>query len=472
MVFSSFIFISVFLPLVLAAYFLLPKKIRNLVLVIASLAFYTWGEARTSLALIVLLTTVNFYLGKLIGEAQRERRKRLIVFAVALNLGVLIVFKYAAFVLMSLNEVLALGDLPTLPVPRMDLPLGISFFTFHSISCLVDIYRGLFPPQRSFTGFFLYIVNFPQLIAGPIIRYRQIVNQLGSRTVGYSDFEYGVLRFTGGLGKKLLLADPVGAIADSAVGIPTTDLTTAAAWLCLACYTLQIYFDFSGYSDMAVGLARMFGFRFPENFHYPYAAPSVQDFLRRWHLTLSAWFRDYVYIPLGGNRGGTLATFRNLWIVFFLTGAWHGASWNFIVWGMWHGFFLALERLGPVARVMEATPHVLRNAYVLLIVMIGWVFFRANDLPHAIAYLRRMFAFDPVVDPPIRAFDLVTSQTLVAIALTSCFAFPLWAWVKDHWWRRIDERNFVAGGVVRSGFLAAVVIPFLSAMGIPPTSPL
>ena len=231
MVFSSFIFISVFLPLVLAAYFLLPKKIRNLVLVIASLAFYTWGEARTSLVLIVLLTTVNFYLGKLIGEAQRERRKRLIVLAVALNLGVLIVFKYAAFVLMNLNEVLALGDLPTLPVPRMDLPLGISFFTFHSISCLVDIYRGLFPPQRSFTAFFLYIVNFPQLIAGPIIRYRQIVNQLGSRTVGYSDFEYGVLRFTGGLGKKLLLADPVGAIADAVFGIPTTDLTTAAAWL-------------------------------------------------------------------------------------------------------------------------------------------------------------------------------------------------------------------------------------------------
>jgi alginate O-acetyltransferase complex protein AlgI len=471
MVFSSPIFVCVFLPLVLAVYFLLPKSANNIVLVAASLAFYGWGDPVAALALIVPSVLVNFYLGRLIGAAEGARRKRLIVAAIALNLLVLIVFKYAAFIVTNLNVALAFAHLPVLRVPRIDLPLGISFFTFHIISYLVDIYRGLFPPQRSLAAFALYIVNFPQLIAGPIIRYRQMVDQLGARAVGYGDLEYGVLRFTAGLGKKLLLADPIGGIADAVFAVPPSDLTTGAAWLGLACYTLQIYFDFSGYSDMAIGLARMFGFRFPENFNYPYAATSIQDFWRRWHMTLSAWFRDYVYIPLGGNRHGELTTLRNLWIVFFLTGAWHGASWNFIVWGLWHGLFLALERLAPVARALEALPRLARTLYTLAVVMVGWVFFRANDLTHALAYLRRMFALDPLYVSPVAAFDLVTGRTVAMVALAACFAFPVWAWIKGRWWRDGEVCGAAAVSLAQAAFVAVVMMLSFATMVSQQASP-
>ena len=264
-----------------------------------------------------------------------------------MNIAILIAFKYTHFILVNINDVLTVLGAPTVRVPAIPLPLGISFFTFHILSYLIDVYRGSLPPQPSLSAFTLYIINFPQLIAGPIIRYRQIANQLASRTPTLGDVEYGVLRFVTGLAKKLLIADPIGQIADVIFGVAPAELTTGAAWLGVACYALQIYFDFSGYSDMAIGLARMFGFRFPENFNYPYSAVSIQDFWRRWHMTLSAWFRDYVYIPLGGNRFGSWHTVRNLWLVFFLTGAWHGASWNFVIWGLWHGLFLSLERLAP-----------------------------------------------------------------------------------------------------------------------------
>jgi alginate O-acetyltransferase complex protein AlgI len=435
MVFSSPTFICLFLPLALAFYFLLPKSMNNAVLVAASLVFYGWGDPVAALALIVPSVVLNFHLGRMIGTADGPRRRRLVTLAIAINLGVLIAFKYTGFIASNLNEVLALVGLLPVPVPNVPLPLGVSFFTFHILSYLIDIYRGVLPPQASLAAFTLYIVNFPQLIAGPIIRYKQIAAQLPSRAVEATDLEYGVLRFVTGLAKKLLIADPLGGIADVIFGVTAPELSPGAAWLGVICYALQIYFDFSGYSDMAIGLARMFGFRFPENFNYPYSAISIQDFWRRWHITLSAWFRDYVYIPLGGNRFGQWETVRNLWLVFLLTGAWHGASWNFIVWGLWHGLFLSLERVPAIGLLLERLPRVLRTAYVLLVVLIGWVFFRAPTLEHATAYLKRMFAFAAHDDAALRAFDLVTWHSLAVIAIAFALSLPLWprlrAWIGE-----------------------------------------
>jgi len=426
MVFSSPTFICLFLPLTLAWYFLLPRSANNAVLVGASIVFYGWGDPVAALALIVPSVLMNFQLGRMIAAAEGPRRRSVLILSVAVNLAILIAFKYTRFILGNLNDVLVFLGAPTVHVPEIPLPLGISFFTFHILSYLIDVYRGSLPPQPSLSAFALYIINFPQLIAGPIIRYRQIADQLAARTTTLDDFEYGVLRFVTGLGKKLLIADPIGQIADIVFGVAPPELTTGAAWLGVSCYALQIYFDFSGYSDMAIGLARMFGFRFPENFNYPYSAVSIQDFWRRWHMTLSAWFRDYVYIPLGGNRGGRWQTVRNLWLVFFLTGAWHGASWNFVIWGLWHGLFLALERLSPVAAMLERTPRILRTGYTLMVVLIGWVFFRAPTLDHALSYLGRMFAFDFESESLLRAFDLITPHSLAVIAIAFALSQPLW----------------------------------------------
>jgi len=468
MVFSSPTFICLFLPLTLVVYFLLPKAWNNAVLVAASLVFYAWGDPVAALALIIPSVALNFQLGRLIGAAQGQRRQRLVTLAIAINLAVLIAFKYAGFVIGNLNEVLAHVGAAPLPLPEVPLPLGISFFTFHILSYLIDVYRGVLPPQQSLSAFALYIVNFPQLIAGPIVRYKQIADQLTLRIATAGDVEYGVLRFVTGLGKKLLIADPVGQIADVTFGMPAAELSAGAAWLGVACYALQIYFDFSGYSDMAIGLARMFGFRFPENFNYPYAAVSIQDFWRRWHMTLSAWFRDYVYIPLGGNRFGPWKTVRNLWLVFFLTGAWHGASWNFIIWGLWHGLFLSLERIPALALRLERTPRVIRTGYALAVVLIGWVFFRAPTLEHALAYLGRMFAPAPQGDLLLGTFDLITWRSLAVIAVAFALSLPLWPKLRDGA-RRAGSRDPLRWA--SSAYVAAVMLLSFAAMAAQENSP-
>ena len=471
MVFSSPIFICVFLPLVLAVYYLLPKAANNAVLVVASLVFYAWGDPVAALFLIIPSVAINFYLGKMVGSASGLRRRQAITAAVAFNLILLIIFKYSPFLVSNINTALAAAGAPALPVPQITLPLGISFFTFHIISYLVDIYRGLFPPQPSLAAFTLYILNFPQLIAGPIIRYKQMVGQLGQRTVVFGDIEYGVLRFVTGLAKKLLIADPLGEVADAVFSIPASDLTTGAAWLGVSCYALQIYFDFSGYSDMAIGLARMFGFRFPENFNYPYAADSIQDFWRRWHMTLSAWFRDYVYIPLGGNRFGSWSTVRNLWLVFLLTGAWHGASWNFVVWGLWYGLFLSLERIGIVSRLMDRLPYLVRVIYVLFVVLVGWVFFRAPTLDYAVAFLGRMFGLGQQFAEPVALFDLVAPRMLAMIVLAFCLALPLWPRVRGAWQRWMDERRAALGDLANAGYVAVIMLLSLATMASQQNSP-
>src|SRR3954451_9725150 len=430
MVFSSPTFVCLFLPLTLALYFLLPKSMNNALLVAASLVFYAWGDPVAALALIIPSVMLNFYFGRIIGASDGARRRMVVVAAIAFNLAVLIAFKYMRFLVGNLNDVLLVFGAPALRVPDIPLPLGISFFTFHILSYLIDIYRGALSPQKSLPAFALYIVNFPQLIAGPIIRYRQIADQLPGRTVTASDFEYGVLRFVTGLAKKLLIADPIGQIADVIFGVPAAELSTGAAWLGVICYALQIYFDFSGYSDMAIGIARMFGFRFPENFNYPYSAVSIQDFWRRWHMTLSAWFRDYVYIPLGGSRGGFWPTARNLWIVFLLCGAWHGASWNFIIWGMWHGLFLSIERIGIVERTLSCTPAVLRNIYVLVVVLVGWVFFRSLTLDQALDMLTRMFGLHQGSQTTLSLSSSVAAPTMELIVAAACFSYPVWPYLQ------------------------------------------
>ena len=430
MVFSNLTFVCLFLPIVLALYHGAPHSVRNLVLVVASMAFYVWG-GRIAIVLVLVSIAVNFMLGRAIAAADAERRTRLIRWSVAGNLLVLIIFKYADFLADNANVVLAAFGDWKIPDPKLPLPLGISFITFHIISYLVDVYRGTAEAQRSPVPFALYILNFPQLVAGPIIRYRPMAPQLARREIAFEDIDAGIMRFVAGLAKKLLIANPVGAVADQLFAIEPSGLPTWALWLAVVCYALQIYFDFSGYSDMAIGIARMFGFRFPENFNYPYTATSIQDFWRRWHITLSAWFRDYVYLPLGGNRGSLWRTTINLWIVFLLCGAWHGASWNFIVWGMWHGLFLSIERIGAVHRLLTSLPRFVRAAYVMLIVLIGWVFFRQTSLDLAFEMLWRMFVPVATAGNVLLISAQVPPPTLVLIAAAMVFACPVWPALKE-----------------------------------------
>ncbi len=386
MVFSSPIFLFAFLPLVLLLYYAAPGGLRNALLLAASLFFYAWGEVAYVLVMLASIAA-NYLAGLAIGAA-RHRRAALIA-GIAGNLALLGAFKYAGFFVENLNAALPALGIGALPVPQLHLPLGISFFTFQAMSYLVDVYRGEAPVQRSPWRVALYIALFPQLIAGPIVRYHDVAGQLASRRHDLDGFAYGVERFIYGLGKKLLIANPLGEVADAAFGVPAGELGTTLAWIGVVAYTLQIYFDFSGYSDMAIGLGRMFGFRFLENFDYPYVSQSIREFWRRWHISLSTWFRDYLYIPLGGNRISPVRTYLNLVVVFLLCGLWHGASWNFVVWGALHGAFLALERAG-LERRLGRLSRALRHAYVLAVVMVGWVFFRADDLPAALRYLGAM----------------------------------------------------------------------------------
>ncbi len=389
MVFSSAIFLFWFLPLLLAAYFLLPRACRNALLLLASILFYFWG-ARRHVFLLLASIAMNYVFGLWLDRVQEPRRRRWVLcLAIVVNLGLLGTYKYATFLIHNVNALLALGGLPAVTVPIVPLPLGISFFTFHALSYVMDVYRRQVRALRSVVDFALYIAFFPQSIAGPIVRYHDVAEQLQGRVHSEEGFAHGARQFILGLAKKMLLANTLAVPADAIFGLPSSALTCGLAWLGAACYTLQIYFDFSGYSDMAIGLARLFGFAFRPNFHYPYIASSITEFWRRWHISLSSWFRDYLYIPLGGNRGGRARTYANLVTVFLLCGLWHGASWTFIAWGLYHGTFLVLERLG-LQRRLERLPALLQHAYTLGVVVIGWVLFRAKSFAAAAGMLGAM----------------------------------------------------------------------------------
>jgi alginate O-acetyltransferase complex protein AlgI len=389
MVFSSAVFVFLFLPVVLGVYFLLPKRLWNAWLLLASLFFYAWGER---LFVLVMLASIvaNYGFGLLV-ERFRERPpiKLVMAGAVAVNLGLLIGYKYANFIVHSINPVLVALSLRPIALGPVHLPIGISFFTFHALSYVVDVYRGHVRAQKDPVKIALYVTLFPQLIAGPILRFHEVADQFVSRRVRLAGFAHGVQRFIIGLAKKVLVANPLASPADQIFALPVSNLTTGVAWLGIASYTLQIYFDFSGYSDMAIGLGKMFGFNFPENFNYPYISRSIKEFWRRWHISLSTWFRDYLYIPLGGNRVSQPRMYFNLLTVFFLCGLWHGASWTFVVWGLYHGTFLILERPGITQR-LQTLWRPLSHIYTLLVVMVGWVFFRAETFSDATGYLRAM----------------------------------------------------------------------------------
>lgn len=429
MVFSSIEFLFFFLPIAIGVYFLVPVAARNAVLLIASLVFYLWGSGALVVILIASIV-VNFGFGALVARGRAGDDRRLtgigIAGAVVANLAILGYFKYANFIVDQVNNVGVTAGLGTIAWDGVILPIGISFFTFQAMSYVFDVARGAARPARSLFDFALYVAMFPQLVAGPIVRYASVAEELIARKTGFDDFVEGAQRFALGLVKKVVVADTVAPIADAAFSASGGDLTFATAWLGLIAYTIQIYFDFSGYSDMAIGLGRILGFRFPENFDRPYSAHSITEFWRRWHISLSSWFRDYLYIPLGGNRFGPWRTYANLWIVFLVTGLWHGAAWTFILWGCWHGLLLALERAsGWREHRFEALPAVvLARTLTLLLVMAGWVLFRAPDLAAAGSYYLALATPDlaGLSDAAARA---ATNRASVVLALAAIvFVLP------------------------------------------------
>ncbi len=386
MVFSSAVFLCIYLPLVLLGYYICPKKWRNLFLLIVSLVFYAWGEPKYVL-LMMFSILINYIFGRLM-DKNRENRRRLklmLVLSVVIDLGLLGFFKYTDFIITNLNAAFSTG----FDLLNVALPIGISFYTFQAMSYTIDVYRGDVKVQKNLIDFGMYISMFPQLIAGPIVRYSDVEAQLKDRSVTTGDFADGIMRFVVGLGKKVLLANQIGALWTEIYGLggATSALT---AWLGAAAYTFQIYFDFSGYSDMAIGLGKMLGFKFPENFRYPYESLSITDFWRRWHITLSTWFKEYLYIPLGGNRRGLMRQALNLLIVWTLTGFWHGAGWNFIMWGLYYFAILLIEKLF-LLKALDKLPKLLRHVYSLLLIVVGWVIFACDDVSALLPYLGSMF---------------------------------------------------------------------------------
>jgi alginate O-acetyltransferase complex protein AlgI len=401
---------------------------RNLWLLAFSILFYAWGEA-AFVILVLISTLLNFLLGRWVDhETDPTRRKGAVAVAVVLNIGALVFFKYANFLVDNVNSLLALAKISPLQLAPVRLPIGISFVTFHALSYILDVYRRKWPSARNPADVALYVFFFPQLVAGPILRWSGIAPQLAQRVVTRDGFADGIKRFVTGLAKKMIIANAVAVPADAIFALPPEQCSTAIAWLGVACYTIQIYFDFSGYSDMAVGLGKMFGFTFLENFNFPYIARSMTDFWRRWHISLSSWFRDYLYIPLGGNRYGLGRTFFNLLTVFFLCGLWHGASWTFVIWGLYNGAFLILERT-RFGQLVERLPSPAQHLYLVFTMMIGWLIFRADTFTHALSLFGTLFGqgVGANVQPLSR---YLTHQVTFALIAGAIFSTPVWSSLK------------------------------------------
>lgn len=396
MVFSSVIFLVYFLPIFLTVYFLVPKSFKNPVLLLSSIFFYAWGAPLFIFA-ILLTTTVDFYFVKLLSNASDDKKRKLwLILSLSLNVGMLFYFKYCNFFIENINAVLNACGVQEVSWTKVILPIGISFYTFESITYVVDVYRRLHKPLDNFWQYQLYIICFPKLIAGPIIRYHEISDQIADRSANdtIDNKLTGFYRFCLGLGKKVLIANVMAAKADEIFGMAPTELTTSLAWIGMLAYTFQIYFDFSGYSDMALGIGKMIGFKFPENFDNPYTSQSITEFWRRWHMTLGSWMKNYLYIPLGGNKvESKTRLYFNLWLVFLASGFWHGAAWTFIIWGVYHGFWLVLERMF-LGGVYKKIGKFASTVVCFLLVAVGWVFFRADTTSGAFHFVKQLFAFD------------------------------------------------------------------------------
>ena len=426
MVFSSLEFIFVFLASVLAVYYLVPPKARNIVLLLFSLVFYGWGEP-VYVFLMIATITVDCICGYIIGrdlDSKPKRAKVTLIVSIVINLALLGVFKYYDFFAGTLNSLLGRGVFPTL---GLTLPIGISFYTFQALSYVIDVYRRDARVQKNIAAFGTYVTLFPQLIAGPIVRYADVDDQLRERTHSLTLFASGCRTFICGLAKKILLANAAGAMWNSLSAAAEPD--ALGAWLAIVFYTFQIYFDFSGYSDMAIGLGKMFGFSFRENFYYPYVSESITEFWRRWHISLSTWFREYVYIPLGGNRKGVGRTYFNLFCVWLLTGLWHGASWNFVLWGLYYFALLVIEKTF-LLRLLERAPKFLRHIYSMAAVIFGWLLFVIEDVSSIGAYLSRMFGGTGVFATQITVYELVRNLVFLAILILASTPAPKKLWYK------------------------------------------
>ena len=413
-------FLFVFLPLVIALYYLCRRELRNYILLAASVIFYAWGEPKYFLVMM-LVVAVNYFCALLM-DRFRSWRKLFITLAILTNFGVLGYFKYTNFLIENLNLLFHNAIDPI----QVVMPIGISFYIFQSVSYLIDVYRGETPAQRDFYKLFLYIALFPQLIAGPIVKYHDVADQIDHREFQFEHFAYGIKRFIIGLAKKMLIANVMGAVADRIFEANGFHYPCWMTWVGALAYTFQIYYDFSGYSDMAIGLGAIFGFRFLENFNYPYISRTITEFWRRWHISLSTWFKEYLYIPLGGNRVSKGRNLFNLFVVFVATGVWHGASWNFVVWGLWHGFFIILEKLSSLPKKELKVPaKILCHIYTLLVVVIGWVMFRADTLSDAWIYLKRMFAINTESQVLVHWMMYLTYEEISVFAIAFICSFPL-----------------------------------------------
>ncbi len=448
MVFSSLVFIFVFLPITIAAYYIAPKSLRNVFLLIASLVFYAWGEP-VYIVLMVFSILVS-YTGGLLIDSYRKRRLIAQIFfitAMVINLGLLCFFKYYGFILANINHLTSLH----MASAALPLPLGISFYTFQSISYLIDIYRGKVPVQKNIITFGMYKSMFPQLVAGPIVKYVDIFQELDRRNESLGLFGEGAELFIIGLAKKVLLANNIALLWKTINAMPMGELSVLSAWLGIVAFTFQIYFDFSGYTDMALGLGKMLGFHLPQNFNYPYVSRTVTEFWRRWHISLGSWFREYVYIPLGGNREGLVKQLRNLIVVWFLTGLWHGASWNFVLWGLYFGAFVTAEKLFLI-RWLEHRPRWLGHIYTMLVVMVGWVLFEYESLGQAARFIGRLFGYgSPALWDGNGLYYLYTNGVLLLV-LALC-STPLAGALSRTVARRLGTASAVVIPVVYMGLL-------------------
>lgn len=413
-------FLGLFLPVVCIVYFFAKQSIRNYILLIASFIFYAWGGI-DYLAIMILTIAVNYF-GAVLLDKYRNVKKVILSLTVVVNLSFLVYFKYFNFLIENYNSILS-TDVSFIKVV---MPIGISFYTFQAMSYLIDVYREEVPAQKDIYKLSLYISLFPQLVAGPIVKYHDVNKEIDVRTVNFEKVSYGIKRFIFGLAKKVLIANTLGAVADKIFSQPVEQFGALTSWIGAVAYSLQLYYDFSGYSDMAIGLGMMFGFRFMENFNYPYISKSITEFWRRWHISLSTWFKEYLYIPLGGNRKSSLRTYVNLLTVFFVTGLWHGASWSFVVWGLWHGLFMIIERRTGINKSAGSWPKkVFCHFYVILAFIIGWVIFRADTLSYAVAYIKNMFG---MVKGHKILFNLpyyIDTIEVIAFVVGILCAFPL-----------------------------------------------
>ena len=462
MLFSSMTFICIFLPLVCGIYLLAKKELHNMILLIASIIFYAWGEPRY-LAIMLLTILINYF-GSIAISKFQNHKKLLLITTIIANLSFLVYFKYFNFIIANCNNLFH----SHISVLDIVMPIGISFYTFQALSYVIDVYRGECEVQKDIYKLALYICLFPQLIAGPIVKYHDVAEQIENRDVNFEKVTYGVKRFIIGLSKKVLIANTMGFVADK-IFIQSPDaFSTPVAWLGAICYSLQLFFDFSGYSDMAIGLGSIFGFKFLENFNYPYISKSITEFWRRWHISLSTWFKQYVYISLGGNRQGKLKTIRNLGIVFILTGIWHGAAWNFVFWGIWHGLFIIIEKLINIKelepKLNKIWQKVLMHIYCILAFVIGWVMFRADSMSYGGKYILNMFgAVNINTDHHIYALSYYgdTWEVLIFIIAILCCT-PIFNKMKLYTLTTDTLKEKIYGGLINAWLIFLFVVSVAS----------